>query len=158
MASVYVQLYDQRIVKPIWILHLVLAVLYFVYGNWDIGCFLMIMWFLLMLVSKALKAEPPKIELPQDKAPSSTDAVIVPHGLNHADSFMITRANFRITRLLGLTVTVLAWHFGFQWYIAVILGIISMFLSKAMFLVYATALFRKKLREIMSTAEAPKTE
>ncbi len=155
MASVYVKLYDQRIVKPVWIIHLVLAVLYFVYGYWDIGCFLMIIWVLLLFVSKALKAEPPKIELPADKA---TDTVILPQGLNHADSFMITRANFRITRLLGLTLTVLAWDYGFQWYIAVILGIMSMFLFKAAFLVYATSLFRKKLRELMNTADAPKTE
>ena len=80
--------------KPLWIIIVLLAALYFVFGVWIVGGFLVIMWYFIGIISKALQADPPPIESIQSASLAQTDSKIVPHGLSHVDSFIVTRATF----------------------------------------------------------------
>jgi hypothetical protein len=148
MASEYVKLYDGYILKPIWIIIVLAAALYFVLGIWILGCFLFITWYLISVISKALKADPPPLEPVQGAISPQPSSETASQGLTQVDSFIITRATFKISRLLGLTATVLLWYHAVQWYYAIALGILAGFAFKTVILLYATSLFRWKLQNI----------
>lgn len=156
MASEYVKWYDGYVVKPIWIVIILMAGLYLALGVRDIGyslvgCFLVINWYLIKVISKALKADPPPLETEQGviipQSPSGTE----PQGLTQVDSFIVTRATFKLSRILGLIVTVLLWYHTLQWYYAIPLGILAGFFFKTAILLYITAIFRWKLQNSKKT-------
>jgi hypothetical protein len=152
MASEYVKMYDGYVLKPIWIVVILAAALYFVLGVWILGCFLFIIWYLLSVISKALKADPPPLEPVEGVAISQQPSgETTSQGLTQIDSFVITRATFKISRLLGLAVTVILWFHTVPWYYAIALGILAGFVFKTGILLYATSLYRWKHQNIKNT-------
>jgi hypothetical protein len=124
MASRYLAKYDWYVLKPIWILLIVLACVYCFLQEWFMGLTLIAMAFLVAMVAASVHRGKTAAELAAGY-PTRGDALAGDSGeLSHEDSFTVAKAQLRLGAILGITAVILAAHHGMKIYFAIPLGLL----------------------------------
>jgi hypothetical protein len=119
MASRYLAKFDWYVLKPVWVLFIVLACLYCFRQDWLIGVALIAMNFLVGMVAAAVHRGKTASDLAAGY-PTRDDAFSGDPGeLSPEESFVVGKALLRLGWILGIAAVILAIHHGMKTYLAI---------------------------------------
>jgi hypothetical protein len=149
MASIKVGLFDRYVLKPLWVLYIVLFVRYFITGAWILGGFLVVMWFFISVIGQGLHPDKTPREMSRGTTPTKDeiDSDPYPDDLSDQEAVLINKANFRIAGLIGLTAIGLSLLHGMKWYYVALIGGSAWLLSTLMIPTYSLYLIGRRLRK-----------
>jgi len=131
MVSRYLAKFDWYVLKPIWVLFIVLAGLYCFRQEWLIGVALIVMNFLVGMVAAGVHRGKTVAELAAGY-PTRDDALAGDPGeLSHEESFVVAKALLRLGWILGIAAVMLAIHHGIKFYFAIPVGLLVAWLGAA---------------------------
>lgn len=118
-------IFDQFVLKPIWLLFLAIAIYYFTQKEWLIGSLMLPMVFFIGMIAAALHKEKSFPEL-SGGYPTRTD-VYSPDQMSEWDANRaVGIAYMRLGFLISVASLILCFHYGLRWYyccgIAVLIG------------------------------------
>jgi len=105
MANIKAGLFDRYVLKPLWVLYIILSVRYFIAGAWVLGGFLVVMWFLVSVIGQGLHPDKSPKEMAIGTTPTKEEIENYPDPDNMGDeeAALISRASFRVAGLIGMT-------------------------------------------------------
>lgn len=141
MANIKAGLFDRYVLKPLWVLYIVLFIIYFIEGVWVLGGFLVVMWFLVSVIGQGLHPAMTPKEMLKGTTPTKEeiDNAPDPDNMSDEEAMLISKASFRTAGLIGMTVIGISLFHGARWYYAALIGVGAWFLST--FLIPAISLF-----------------
>jgi len=148
MTNIKVGLFDRYVLKPLWVLYIVLFVRYFITGAWILGGFLVVMWFLISIIGQGLHPDKTPGEMARGTTPTKDeiDSDLNPDDLSDHEAVLISKANFRIAGLIGMTAMALSWFHGARWYYAAVIGGSAWLLSTLIIPTYSVYLIGRRVR------------
>jgi hypothetical protein len=149
MTNIKVGLFDRYVLKPLWVLYIALFVKYFINGAWVLGGFLVIIWFVISVIGQGLHPNKTAREMARGTTPTEEeiDADPNPSGLSDQEAALISKANFRLAGLIGITAIALSLFHGARWYYGVLIGGGAWLLSTFAIPTYSLYLIGRRVRK-----------
>jgi hypothetical protein len=149
MVNVKVGLYDRYVLKPLWVLYIILILRYFIGGAWLIGSILVLIWFLISVIGQALHPNMTTLEMARSTTPSDDEINNDPNPdeLSDIETVLINKANLRVAGLIGITAIVISWHYSVKWYFTTLIGCGAWLLSMIIVPIYSLYLIGHKLKQ-----------
>jgi hypothetical protein len=149
MTNIKVSLFDRYVLKPLWVLYIVLFVRYFINGAWVLGGFLVVMWFLISVIGQGLHPDKTAREMARGTTPTKEETDTDPNldDLSDQEAVLISRANFRLAGLIGITAIALSLFHGARWYYGVLIGGGAWFLATFVIPTYSLYLIGRRIRK-----------
>jgi hypothetical protein len=123
MIEVYLRRYDWFVLKPLWLVLLGLAVVFFLQSHWFIAvAMLALAVFGIGSAGAALHRERAATELMAGYPHRSTLTGDPPASLDYETSFRLGKVTMRLAIVLAIAALALALHFGLRWYLALLLA------------------------------------
>ncbi len=149
MTNIKAGLFDRYVLKPLWLLYIVLFLRYFINAEWIVGGFLVVMWFLISVIGQSLHPNMTAAEMAKGTTPSKKeiDNDPNPNELNDIEAILISKASFRVAGLIGITAIVLSWSHGMRWYYSALVGGGVWLLSMVIVPTYSLYLIGHKMKK-----------
>ena len=148
MVNVKVGLFDRYVLKPLWVIYIVLFVRYFIDGAWLLGGFLVLMWHLISVIGQALHPNMTVAEMSRGTTPSKRELNNDqnPDEITDIEAVLISRAVYRIALLNGITVIGILWFNSMRWYYIGLIGAGTFLLSLVIIPIYSLVLIGRKMK------------
>ena len=110
MVNVKVGLFDLYVLKPMWVIYIVLFLMYFIKGAWLMGGFLILSWFVISVIGQALHPNMTVAEMAHGTTPGKRELNNDPNPdeMTDIEAVLISRAVHRIAVLNGITAIVIS--------------------------------------------------
>ena len=119
------KLYDFYILKPLWLLFVILAVFYLYHRDWFSGFCFFLVWFGVGGIGGQLYPEISARELTKGSFPSEGEVANVFKGLlSPRESLLIAKTSLKLSILIGFSSLIVLWHYNLRWYLIIILGVL----------------------------------
>lgn len=120
---------DAYILKPLWLLYLILAGVYLYEKELLMGLFVAVMGFLFGVISRVLRRWIATSDFDAEPSPSEDDSRDASKTITPEEASTASTAVSAAGYILGLTATILSAHYGLRLYFAVPLGILVVWLG-----------------------------
>ena len=120
---------DVYILKPLWLLYLILAGVYLYEKELLMGLFVAAMGFLFGVISRVLRRSIASLDFEAEPSPSEDDPHDVSKTMTLEKASTVSTAVSAAGYILGLTATILSAHHGLRLYFAAPLGILVAWLG-----------------------------
>jgi hypothetical protein len=111
--------FDWLVLKPLWVIFIILAIYYFIRGSWFIGILMIIMDFLLGMIAASLHKEKTFHELARGY-PSRKEATCgITTEPTKQEYHYISKAFIELMVLFFVASLILTFHHGLRWFYAI---------------------------------------
>jgi hypothetical protein len=111
--------FDWLVLKPLWVIFIILAIYYFIHGSWFIGILIIIMDFLLGMIGASLHKEKTFHELARgypSREETTNDITTEP---TKQEFYYISRAFIELMVLFFVASLILTFHHRLRWFYAI---------------------------------------
>lgn len=149
MGSIKVRLFDRYVLKPLWLIYVIISVRYFVKGSYGIGIFMLFLLFIISIIGQALHPQMTSSEMARGTSPKQEeiDSDPEPNEINDFEVVLISRPSIRTSLLIGFTSIVLLIHHGFKWYLSVIMGGTIFIMSYMIIPLYSRLMISRRIKK-----------
>jgi len=148
-AVIFRKLYDLYVLKLFWLIFIILGIFYLYHRDWISGAFFAVAWFFIGGIGGWLYPEMSPKELAQGTSPSKEEMANADSEMSPEESYLIAKANMKLSVLIGLSSVVILWHSDLRWYFVILLGILIGWISSVVIIAYWMIILftRRKLRK-----------
>lgn len=145
IVNVKVGIFDRYVLKPLWVIYIVLCLMYFIKGAWLIGGSLIVMLYFIGVIGAALHPNMTTAEMMHGTTPSKEDINNDPNHDNITDieAILMSRAIHKIALLNGITAIVISWVM--QWYYIALIGVGTFISSLIIIIPYSAYMIGRKM-------------
>lgn len=116
--------FDWFVLKPLWVVFIILAVYYFSQGSWFIGSLMIIMDFLLGMIAASLHKGKTFHDFAQGYPTRDEVSRELETGPTDEELYFVWKSISKLMFLFGICSLILTFHHGVKWYYAIGLSVL----------------------------------